>query len=121
MLSDSKVRDAVIEYFELLPAELKNRYGGTGLRGYTRGQITTAIDAAKLSSAHSRYAIALFGDEEAHNSMNINTTEFNELTDQLHDAIAGRKVPVLDRVVAKIIKFLEKAGDISDGAGNSYI
>ena len=118
MLSDRKVRDSVIEYFERLPAELSHRYGGSGLRGYTESQILASIDAANLSNEHSRYAIALFGDEAAHGSMNINTSELDELMDQLHKALAEKTARLSDRVVVKIVEFLEKAGNIADGAGS---
>ena len=117
MLSDSKVLDSVIEYLERLPAELGSKYGGSGLRGYTESQIRKSFDTAELSNAHIRYAIAIFGDEDAHRSMNINSAELNELMDQLEIAVAERKVPWSDRAVIRIIEFLEKAGNISDGAG----
>ena len=117
MLADSKVLDSVIEYLERLPAELGSKYGGSGLRGYTESQIRKAIDTAELSNAHIRYAIAIFGDKDAHCSMNINSAELNELMDQLHVAAAERKLPWSDKAVLKIVEFLEKAGNISDGAG----
>ncbi len=55
---------AIKQYATKLPKVLKKNYGGSGLSGYTAGQVTTTAKQLNLNQVHIKYALLLFcGDE----------------------------------------------------------
>ena len=116
-LSDKKTRLAVIKYAEELPAILKDRYGGSGFSGYTAMQIRTAIEAESLPESHASYAVALFGAEGECKLFGVDCEKRDKFMHQVQQALIDKDRRVLGGILAKLVDFLERCGNIADGAG----
>ncbi|MDH5632668.1 MAG: hypothetical protein OEZ10_06680 [Gammaproteobacteria bacterium] len=51
---------AIKKYITTLPGALKSRYGGSGLSGYTEGQVVTTVQKLKLNQEYINYALLMF-------------------------------------------------------------
>lgn len=107
-------------YLEELPSLLRENYGGNGYSGYSSAQIRIAIEAAEISADHAVLADVLFGDEESAGSTGLNLHGREAIIDEIGHLIESERSSAVDRVLTRLIDFLDKAGNIADGAGNDY-
>ncbi|MDJ0906859.1 MAG: hypothetical protein QNI96_12620 [Woeseiaceae bacterium] len=107
-------------YLEELPPLLREKYGGNGYSGYSGAQIRVAIEAAELSSDHTILADVLFGDDESVSRTGFELHGREAIIGEIQHLIESEESSVVDRALKRLIEFLDKAGNISDGAGNDY-
>ncbi len=109
-----KARGILRDYIQYLPAELSDRYSGSGYSGYSAGQITSAVEACKLPTSHLRLALLLFGCEETVDGLRLPASRRDEILRQLQETREQDK-SFVDRLLTRMERFLEKAGNIPEG------
>ena len=109
-----KARDILREYIQHLPAELKDRYSGSGYSGYSAGQITTTVEACNLPTSHIRLAHLLFGCEDTVDGLRLPANHRDEVMRQLQETSEQDK-SFLDRLITRLAAVLEKTGPFGEG------
>lgn len=60
MFESIRKKRAIRQYVKALPPALKKRYGGSGLFGYTEGQVRTTIEFLGLNKKFIEFAFLIF-------------------------------------------------------------
>ena len=109
-----EARAAARDYFEKLPAALRERYGGSGYSGYSAAQIAATVESEGLPGAELRLALLLFGCEETVDDLRLPANRRDEIMRKLEETSEQDK-SFIDRLLGGLARFLEKAGNIPEG------